>query len=219
MTVVLDPRWPKERLARVGRDVSFAWLALNRLPLPDRIFLDRESANAARREADPRSKDMLRAEWCGVYQRPWAGGWSGIALNLPQCITLRRVRPRHEEPFWNAPAGFNDYTPFGVMCHEVGHHVDYILHPQAYSRQNGFQEIVDNEEEVSRAETNVLESFAEAIRLFITNPHLLEQGRPDRYEYLTKCIGLKPLHQTTWRRVLSKAGPRVVSATESWLRL
>lgn len=218
MPVVPDPRWSKGRLARVGRDVSFAWLALNQLPLPDRVYFDRAQANAARREADPRSKDLLNEKWLGVYQRSWPGGWSAVAVNLEKCHTQRRLNPSGMQPFWQAPGASHDFTPFGVMCHEVGHHVDYILHPRAYSRQNGFQDVVDNEEEVSSIEHNVLESFAEAIRLFMTNPTLLREGRPDRYEYVTKGMGLKPLHEHGWRTVLSKAGKRVLSATESWLR-
>lgn len=219
MTVILDPRWPKERLARVGREISFDWLMLNSLPFPDRIYFDRESANAARRVEDPQSKHLLRPEWLGVYQRTWPGGWNAIAVDVNSCHTERRVRPKTSEPFWHAPGAHIDYTPFGVFCHEVGHHVDYILHPKAYSRQNGFQEVVDNEEEVSGCEHNVLESFAEAIRLFITNPDLLRQGRPDRYEYLTRGMGLKPRHNRGWRVVLRNAGKHVCSSAEAWLTL
>ncbi len=217
MTVVLDPRWPRERLARVGRDISFSWLTLNGLPVPDRVYFDRESANAARRVEDPRSKYMMAPTWLGVYQRTWAGGWSAVAIDVQACHLEARQRPSGLKPFWQAPGSFMDFTPVGVFCHEVGHHVDYVLHPKAYSRQNGFQEVVDNEDEVSSVEHNVLESFAEAIRLFITNPDLLRQGRPDRYEYLTKGMGLKPLHNLSWRTVLRNAGKRVVSAAQTWL--
>ena len=217
MTVILDPRWPRERLARVGRDISFAWLALNGLPVPDRIYFDRESANAARRVEDPRSKHLLRPEWLGVYQRTWPGGWNAIAVDVQGCHMEARQRPSGDKPFWNAPGSFMDFTPLGVFCHEVGHHVDFTLHPKAYSRQNGFEEVADDEEEISSVEHNVLESFAEAIRLFITNPDLLQQGRPDRYEYLTRGMGLKALHLTGWRTVLRNAGKRVRSSAEAWL--
>jgi hypothetical protein len=199
--------------------MSFAWLAANGLPLPDRVFLDRESANAARRAENPKSKHLLRPEWLGVYQRIWEGGWSAIAVDTANCLMRRRVKPAVGEPFWQAPGAPQDFTPLGVLCHEVGHHVDYILHPKAYSTQNGFQKIVDNEEDVSTAEYNLLESFAEAIRLFITNPMLLAAGRPDRFEYLTKTVGLKPIHMSPWRTVLRRSGARVVTAVEAWLEL
>lgn len=215
MEVVLDPRWPRERLARVGRDVSFTWLTLNRLPLPDRVYFDRESANAARREFDVRSKYMLRPEWLGVYQRRWEGGWSAIAIDVAGVPMQRRVKTPNGS-FWQAPGFAEDFTPYGTFCHEVGHHADYTLHPKAYSAQNGFEDVVLHEEDVSRIEHSVTEAFAEAIRLFIANPNLLREGRPERFEYLTK-MGLKQLHDTPWRVVLSKAGKRVLSAAEKWI--
>lgn len=202
---------------RAGRELSFAWLAANRLPLPDRVFLDRESANAARRAEDPKSKHLLRPEWLGAYQRAWEGGWSAVAVDVANCHMMRRVRPATGDPFWQAPGAPQDFTPLGVFCHEIGHHVDYVLHPKAYSTRNGFQEVVDHEEDVSTAEYNLLESFAEAIRLFITNPTLLAAGRPDRFEYLTKAVGLKPIHMSPWRTVLSRSGARVLGAAEAWL--
>lgn len=220
MPVTLDPRWPKERLARVGMDISFAWLTFNHLPLPDRVFFDRKSANNARRAEDPRSKYMMAPEWLGVYQRARnSDGWNAIAVDVEGCHAESRLRPVNGEAFWQAPGSYMDFTPLGVFCHEVGHHVDYVLHPKAYSMQNGFEEIVDNEEEISTVEANVPESFAEAIRLFVTNPDLLRQGRPERYEYLTKGMGLKPLHSHGWKRVLRSAGKRVNAAAAKWIAL
>jgi hypothetical protein len=219
MLVTLDPRWPKERLARVGRDISFAWLTLNHLPLPDRIFFDRKSANRARRAEDPRSKYMIAPEWLGVYQRSWPGGWSAVAVDIDSCHRKARQQPVGGQTFWQAPGSFMDFTPLGVFCHEVGHHVDYSLHLKAFSVQNGFQDVVDNEEEISTIEYNVPESFAEAIRLFVTNPDLLREGRPERYEYLTKGMGLKPLHSHSWKRVLRNAGKRVNDAVVKWIAL
>lgn len=218
MAIALNPRWPREKLARVGRELSYTWLALNRLPAPNRLFFDRDSANRARREVDGKSKYMIRPEWLGVYQRPWEGGWSAIAVAVDECPVGQRLKRPHGAHIWQAPGSFEDFTPLGVMCHEVGHHVDHALHPEAYSRRNGFAEVADNEDEVSSVEYNVLESFAEAIRLFVTNPTLLKEGRPDRYEYLTKGMGLKPLHDRPWKVVLSKAGVRVQRAVEAWLR-
>ena len=217
MPIVLDPRWPRERLARVGRDISFEWLTANRLPLPDRVYLDREAANAARRQSDPRSKPLLRPEWLGVYQRPWPGGWSAVAVSVSDCPRRQTLRLNGLKAIRQAPGSFTDFSPLGVFCHEVGHHVDYSLHPKGYSRRNGFTDVIDNEEEVSGIEHNVHEAFAEAIRLFVTNPDLLRRGRPDRYEYLTKGMGLKPLHSGSWRLVLARAGKGVRGAVEKWL--
>jgi len=77
--------------------------------------------------------------------------------------------------------------------------------------------VIDEEAEISVAEYNVLESFAEAIRLFVTNPNLLEVGRPARWEHLRSAMGLKPLHDASWRTVMSKASNVVRRAVEEWL--
>ncbi len=219
MNVVLDPGWSRRKQALVGRDISFAWLAANRLPLPDRVFFDRDAANTARRAAHSKSKHLLKPEWYGVYQRAWPGGWSAVAVDVAGCPTQRRVNVGSVPPFWQSPGSPQDFTPIGVICHEVGHHVDYTLHPKAYSTVNGFEAVVDGEEDISSVEHNILESFAEAIRLFITNPALLREGRPDRFDYLTRSVGLKPLHGSPWRTVLGKAGKRVLASVERWIAL
>lgn len=217
MTVVFDPRWPNEKLARVGRELSFEWLALNRLPLPERVYFNRDEINLAGKEYN---YVMMRPEWLGVYHHDtWIGGWNAVAVEVNDCPRGQRVRFPNGTVIRQAPGSFEDLTPLGVFCHEVGHHVDHTLHPKAYSRKNRFQDVVDSEEEVSSVEYNVLESFAEAIRLFITNPDLLRRGRPDRYDYITKGMGLKPLHSHGWRTVLQKAGPRVHTAARAWLIL
>lgn len=218
MAIVLDPRWSRDRLARVGRDLSFEWLTLNRIPLPDRIYLDRDAANAARRAVDPRSKPLLQPEWLGVYQRTWSGGWSAVCVAVSDCPRRQQLKVS-QSLIQQAPGSFADFTPLGVFCHEVGHHVDYSLHLKSYSQQNGYKDVFDNEEEVSSIEHNVPESFAEAIRLFVTNPDLLRVGRPDRYEYLTKGVGLKPLHVKPWPTILRNVGKRVRSAIDVWLTL
>jgi len=218
MAVILDPRWPNERLARVGRDLSFAWLALNRLPLPDRVYFDPSQANADRFNVDGRS--MMQSEWLGVYQhRADEVDWNAVVVAIESCPRGQKVTFPDGRVIRQAPGSFEDFTPLGVFCHEVGHHVDYILHPKAFSVKNRFRDVVDNEEDVSSVEHNVLESFAEAIRLFITNPDLLRRGRPDRYEYITKGMGLKPLHSRGWRTVLQRAGQRVHTAAHAWLTL
>lgn len=207
MAVVFDPTWGKARLLDVGMLLARQWLHLNRLPYPDRVFLDREQANRARRK-------LLLPHWFGSYQRPWEGGWSAIALDLKKCRPATRV-PGFS---WSYPGFKADLTPLGVFCHETGHHVDYTFDPDGISRLRPWRDVVDSEEDVSGYEPNYCESFAEALRLFITNPDLLRVGRPERWEYLTSGLGLMPLHTHTWRRVLQKAHPKFKAAAENWIR-
>jgi len=197
--VVVDPKWPNARLARVGRDVAFSWLTLNRIRLPDRIYFDRASAG-----------DLIAPTWLGAHLT--VEGFSVVGVSTRDCPRGSRTRS-----IVHAPASFEDFTPYGVLCHEVGHHVDRDLHPAGYSnvRSSGFKKAIDEEMEVSSGESNLHESFAEAIRLFVTNPNLLEVGRPARWEYLRSRY--RPLHDASWRTVLSKASDVVHRAVEEWL--
>lgn len=215
MTVVFDPSWSRERSVRVGRDISFAWLTLNGFRLPNHVFLDITSANAWRQST--KGEDLILSAWSGVHLSE--GGVTAIAVNLENCHRLSKFRMFGNGPFIVQAAGsFEDYTPVGVFCHEVGHHVDRALAVRGYSRGCGvFLSLVEEEGEVSRFEYNIQESFAEAIRLFITNPDLLRVGRPQRWDFLTKVLRLKPLHTTPWRRVLSRSAKAVRASVPTWM--
>lgn len=205
MTIPYDPRWSPQRSAQVGRDLAWSWLVLNRLPLPDELYLSREAAGK-----------FLKEEWLGCHSTK--GKRSRIAVAVDECDFSNRFdTPRGL--YVHGPGSFEDHTALGVLCHEVGHHVDYALNPKAYSRSkvSGFAELIDCEEEVSGEEFNVHESFAEAIRLFITNPVLLREGRPARWELLTHQLGLRPLHNVSWRAVLAKCPRYLRTAVETWL--
>lgn len=204
--IALDPRWPPRKSASVGKELAWSWLTLNRIPLPDRLHLDRASAG-----------NLLKPSWLGCHRA--RKGSSQIAVAVDECdFSGRFETPRGV--FVHAPGSFEDNSALGVLCHEVGHHVDYKLNPRAYSRSkvSGFAELIDCEEEVSGEEFNIHESFAEAIRLFITNPDLLKKGRPNRWALLVDHLALRPLHNQGWQKVLVKAPKYVHRAVEAWLR-
>ena len=213
MTVVFDPRWPLARLARVGRDLSFGWLALNGLRLPTHLFLDPKEANRWRQGTS--GKDLINQACLGVHLSE--GDVSAVALDLTACLRGSRYRAHDGRITIHAPGSFEDFTPLGVLCHEVGHHVDFQLDRRGFSKRNkAFARALEDEPEVSSVEHNVQESFAEAIRLFITNPSLLEAGRPRRWEFLTKTLRLRPIHQSSWRRVLGRCAQHVRSSAQLW---
>ncbi len=215
MTVVFDPRWPKERLARVAKDVSLAWLTLNGIRYPDRVFLDPGEANAWRQATVGR--DLILSAWSGVHLSE--KGVSAIAVDLANCHRQSRFR-QHGNGRWiiQGPGSYEDFSSLGVFCHELGHHVDFTLDSRGHSRRcSRFRSIVEEEEEVSGFEHNVQEAFAEAIRLFVTNPRLLQAGRPLRWSYLTERLRLKPLCATPWMKVLSLSANVVRASAQRWM--
>lgn len=109
----------------------------------------------------------------------------------------------------------SDVTVAGVVCHETGHHVENML---GYNKcLEKLAEIKRKESQVTSYEPNIHETFAEMMRLFILNPDLLKKGRPMRYKFITKTLGLKPLHKKRWKSILHNAHPKIVKAANSWI--
>lgn len=135
-----------------------------------------------------------------------------VAVDISRCILRGRFRGL---PCWEG--GMDDLSPYGVLCHEIGHHVDRTLGTRRGSRwqcaDTVWREIVEEEEAISCLEPDVLESFAEAVRLFITNNELLKVGRPVRWEYLTSRLGLTPPSQ-----VEQRPSHRIVDHIDRWIR-
>ena len=76
---------------------------------------------------------------------------------------------------WSCPGYIVDRTPFGVIAHELGHHVD-----RAHGRVPGqlsphLRAQTGSKPITTYAATNTNEWFAEAFRLFVTNPDLLRE--------------------------------------------
>ena len=130
---------------------------------------------------------------------------------------------------WSYPGYVVDRTPYGVLCHELGHHVD-----EAHGREGGvvskpsflalcagrveavpgfYYKAIDrlkDLEPITGYHDNVLEWFAEAFRLFVTNPHLLKNLRPALYDAM-KDRWTRPAEERTWPEVLANA-PRQTQA-------
>lgn len=131
-----------------------------------------------------------------------------VRINLDNCLHPVGV-PGYS---WSFPGYKADNTPIGVLAHETGHHAHYLLgYPPvpAYWYRG---------KPVSGYEPNFAESFAETIKLLITNPNLLREGRRDRFEHL-EDLGLRALHDAPWRRILEarSAHPRIIQAAENWV--
>lgn len=112
---------------------------------------------------------------------------------------------------WSYPGYVVDRTPYGVLQHELGHHVDEAFEYRGgvlstrWRRETG-------EEQLTNYCTNDMEWFAEIFRLFVTNPDLLRLLRPISY---TRMIERWPARAETrtWPEVLMSAHPRWYAAT------
>lgn len=127
-------------------------------------------------------------------------------------INLARCRPPTGVPgySWSFPGYKADLTPVGVVTHEFGHHVDA-------SRGSPDLSSWGDEAPVSGYEPNRDEAFAEAFRLFCTNPDLLRVGRPRRWRTLGE--GVDPGDLVPWEDVLRSRGAheRIVNAARNWI--
>ena len=110
-----------------------------------------------------------------------------------------------------------DLTSYGIMSHELGHWWAYSLGRDLMTELEDTMKSL-REPAISGYDRSVpgAESIAEATRLMILNPDLLEKGRPDRYKLL-QSYGMEPLHSATWQGILVNAHPKIISAAKNWM--
>lgn len=116
---------------------------------------------------------------------------------------------------WFYTGSKSDLTAAGTLAHETGHHVHFELDTDGISQK--LAKVAREEIRVSAYEPNIYECFAEAMRIFLLNPNLLKVGRPKRFQFLTKEVGLKPLHDVSWRKILRHAHKRMIKGVEGWI--
>lgn len=143
----------------------------------------------ANKLAPPRFKQQTLA----TTSRPH--GSYGCGYYAPRAHTIVVTAARCAKPAqgqarqWSFPGYSTDRTPIGVVAHEVGHAVDTLLgYP---SRDPTWQALCVKKHALTSYEPNPSESFAETMRLFITNPALLSAIRSARYAYLRHAISLR----------------------------
>lgn len=105
---------------------------------------------------------------------------------------------------WSVPGYPVDRTPVGVLCHELGHHVD-----RNPGRPSRYWPARTREEPVTSYAPDNGEWFAEMFKLFMTNPDLLRLIRPRTYD----LMGARwtPIEDRPWNVVLA-AFPRQLEA-------
>jgi hypothetical protein len=120
---------------------------------------------------------------------------------------------------WSWPGYAVDRTPYGVLAHELGHHFDWHLSQPATRRAYSgalsaeVREAAGEPGITSYAEENAAEWFAEAFRLFVTNPDLLWYIRPRTFNMLRGRI--EPVEERPWHAVLADALPRTLAAART----
>lgn len=130
---------------------------------------------------------------------------------LPECARpCTEASPRA----WSWPGYCTDRTPYGVVCHELGHHCDEWagVRKSGYGSEYGVGVMRrSGEAPLTSYCPNPWEWFAEIFRLFVTNPPLLQSVRPKAYKILLEKF--RPLPSSDWRVNLgSNVPPKVLKA-------
>lgn len=133
-----------------------------------------------------------------------------VYINIPKTSAIG-----YGGPAWSFPSYKIDRTAYGVVCHEVGHHIDVML---KYPSRSEEWNILTKKEKVSRYEPTPSEAFAESMRLYITNPDLLRIGCPKRFGYLANELDLKKVTTTGWLTTLENKGcpQRQIDQARNW---
>lgn len=116
---------------------------------------------------------------------------------------------------WSFPGYTVDRTPYGVVQHELGHHVDMLMSTHCDRYRGDFSVGMRKragEDPITTYCPDDAEWFAEMFRVFVTNPDLLLQLRPRTHEEM--MARFKPVFADTWRDRLAGAPDRTVTATE-----
>lgn len=139
--------------------------------------------------------------------------WNG---NLFVNVKKSRVPVKTPGFQWSFTGFKADLTAPGILAHETGHHAHFSKF-DTRELLGALRKVASEEAQVSSYEPNVYEVFAEAMRLFILNPNLLREGRPKRFKLITD-LGLRPLHDVDWHKVLEHAHPKLIAAAENWIK-
>lgn len=144
-----------------------------------------------------------------AYYRP-----TYIKINLELCGTPAKPEQVRN---WSWPGSTVDREPYGVICHELGHHADWSRSNQKHSYSGDYGESVcraSGERPLTGYCPNSAEWFAEMFRLFVTNHDLLRLVRPKTHDIL--CRDWVPVSDPNWRIELGEGVPaRIVKSQEN----
>lgn len=108
---------------------------------------------------------------------------------------------------WSYPGHSVDRTPYGVLAHELGHHVD-----KAHGAAGGLYGARWRQQAGERPLTSYCDNdnewFAEMFRLFVTNPSLLAALRPQTFALMS--ANWSSVETRPWEVVLADAERQLV---------
>ncbi len=142
-----------------------------------------------------------------AYYRPHLG----IMICLEKCqVPCTNVRGRN----WTWPGSVTDREPYGVIAHELGHHMDWTASVRKGPYNGDYSvglKLESAEPAISGYSVGDHEWFAEIARVFVTNPDLLRLLRPKAYSLLTERWKLPEVAK--WKSVLGENVPSKVVQT------
>lgn len=100
---------------------------------------------------------------------------------------------------WSYPGYKADRTPYGVVAHELGHHW-HCLYGYRVGIREWKAEVV-GEPKLTSYEPNTSEAIAESFKVYVTNPTLLQELRPQRFAFFE--ARLQPVETRGWREILA----------------
>lgn len=164
----------------------------------------------------PKVTVIGKADWhygpCAYY-RPK----TGIFICLEKCQV---PCPVAECRNWTWPGSTTDREPYGVVGHELAHHMDWTASERKGTYHGDYSIGVRaraGEKPVTSYCDNDAEWFAEIGRIFVTNPALLRAVRPKSYAVI--CERWKPLPGDDWMEALGENVPeRVIRAARNKIK-
>lgn len=193
----------KKYLFLLGYKVIERFCIVNRLPIP-RVF------------------SIDQVDWfvdsCAYYRHyHHAKPSNEINICLNKCA---RVATESQVRNWNWPGSTTDREPYGVLCHELGHHCDLHAGENKGKYWSEYSEKImkaSGEPPITSYAPNPAEWFAEIFRLFVTNYDLLRLLRPKAYELIRERFN--PVSPAPWQVALGSNVPkRILTNLEKKVR-
>lgn len=143
----------------------------------------------------------------------------GIHIAVERCANLG-----YGGRSWSWPGYAIDRTPYGVLQHELGHHIDHWA-PRGPNGELISKKLMAVTQEPpltgylgtdTKPETIHMEWFAEIFRLFVTNPCLCEKLRPKFYRHMMAFQFTPVVNDGNWKDTLRvhNAPERIINQAE-----